>query len=306
MLKLFYKILFILSSNNLEDSLAFRGLRKIFKLLINMLYPIYYRAYRNTESGVNRNSTNNVIITLTSFPARINHVWVCIESLLRQKSKPNRIILWLADSQFNGIESLPRNLLNLRDRGLEIKFCEDLRSHKKYYYTMLNNPNSNVIIVDDDMYYPDDLVTNLLSTAEKFPNTICCNRGHFMQFNNSVILPYDKWLRKRDDNSPSLDLCPTGCGGVFYPAHSLDYEVFNKEAIKNLCLNADDLWLKVMSLRNGISTIKTNANAIGFFDIIQTQSVKLTNSNVGDNMNDVQLKNIIDEYQLDLYNLVNK
>lgn len=300
MINLFYKILFKLSKNGKENTFLFKSSRKIFKLMINILYPIYYKCFGSKRIGVEPNSHNNIIVSLTSFPARINNVWICIETLLRQEIKPNKIILWLATSQFNGLESLPIELLKLQKRGLTIRFCEDLRSHKKYYYTMLENPNANVIIVDDDMFYPSDLVTRLLETSKKYPDIICCNRGHFMQLEEGKISSYSKWIRKTKNNLPSFQLCPTGCGGVLYPPCSLNDEVFNKTSIKELCLNADDLWLKMMSLYKGTKAIKTDSNMISFFDIIQTQNVKLTNSNVGENMNDIQLNNILNRYEINL------
>lgn len=71
-----------------------------------------------------------IIVSLTSFPKRIDTLWITIETLLRQSMKPDEIILWLAEEQFNGIDSLPKALLEQQKRGLTIRFCDDLRSHK--------------------------------------------------------------------------------------------------------------------------------------------------------------------------------
>ena len=78
--------------------------------------------------------------------------------------KPDEIILWLAEEQFNGIDSLPKALLEQQKRGLTIRFCDDLRSHKKYYYTMQEYPRDIVILVDDDIvlskrYYKEIMET---------------------------------------------------------------------------------------------------------------------------------------------------
>ncbi|WP_117149336.1 hypothetical protein [Paraliobacillus zengyii] len=298
MIELLYKVLFNLSKAGKEDTSVFNILRKTSKLLINIIYPISLKLFRRREIGIEPNSNHNVIISLTSFPARINYIWLSIETLLRQETKPNKIILWLAESQFKGLENLPSELLKLQKRGLTIRFCEDLRSHKKYYYTMKEFPNSNIVIVDDDMFYPKDLITNLLETSNKYPETICCTRGHYIQYEEDEVLPYSKWLRKVDIIYPSYALCPTGCGGVLYPPNSLNESVFRKNDIKELCINADDLWLKIMSLLNQTKAVKTDPNMIGFIDIIQTQKVKLTKLNVGENMNDIQLKNILKKYKI--------
>ena len=47
--------------------------------------------------------------------------------------KPDKIILWLADTQFSGMDSLPAELFGLQERGLTIRFCSDLKSHKKIF-----------------------------------------------------------------------------------------------------------------------------------------------------------------------------
>ena len=53
-----------------------------------------------------------LIVSLTSFPARINTVHQVIESLLNQTKKADKIILWLAPEQFpNGEKDLPEKLL---------------------------------------------------------------------------------------------------------------------------------------------------------------------------------------------------
>lgn len=166
---------------------------------------------------------------------------------------------------------------------------------------MLENPDSNVIIVDDDMFYPSNLVSTLLEKSKEYPGVIICNRGHYMRMDGNEIASYKRWTQTlvRVDE-PSFELCPTGCGGVLYPPKVLHKEVFNKNKIYELCLNADDLWLKIMSLKNGVKAIKTDPYMISFIDIMETQAVKLTSSNVGNNLNDVQLKKIITNYNFDL------
>ena len=54
--------------------------------------------------------------------------------------------MWLAKEQFENIEDLPQELKEQQKRGLTIRFCDDLRSHKKYYYVLQENPNDIVAI----------------------------------------------------------------------------------------------------------------------------------------------------------------
>lgn len=120
-----------------------------------------------------RKEKKRIIISLTSYPKRIGDVWITIETLLRQTVKPDMIILWLADTQFNGIESLPKKLIDLQKSGLTIRFCKDLKSHKKYFYTMQEYPEDLIILVDDDMFYPYDMIEKLLKLHYEYPQDIC-------------------------------------------------------------------------------------------------------------------------------------
>lgn len=55
-----------------------------------------------------------------------------IETILSQSIKPDKVILYLSKVQFPRLEEdLPDSLLNMKARGLDIRFVEgDIRSHK--------------------------------------------------------------------------------------------------------------------------------------------------------------------------------
>ena len=219
---------------------------KINKGIVNLLYPIF----GNCGYGIEPDS--NIIISLTSYPARIDTIHLTITTLLNQTMKPGQVVLWLSDDQFpNGEKDLPRKLINLKEKGLSINFCDDLRPHKKYYYTMKDNPDSYIVTVDDDIFYPENLVELLMATSEKYPDTVVCTWGHeFIPDEKGDVYSADKWVYSRKGTQPSYALIPTGVGGVLYPPHCLSDEVFNKDSIVDCCLNADDLWLKAMALLN--------------------------------------------------------
>lgn len=290
MISNFYKMLYKYKGKK-WSLLVYRSI----KLFLNIFYPFYCRL---VKSHKHKNNADGVIVSLTSFPARVDKLWIVIETLLRQTYKPERIILWLADTQFDSIESLPSSLRKLLNRGLEIRFCDDIRSHKKYYYTMKNYPNHTVITVDDDTFYPEDLVENLLRTSEKFPNTICCNLGHrITKEDNGDIKPYVDWESGADGcDIPSYYLVPVGCEGVLYPPGSLNQNVFDKQQISQLCPLADDLWLKSMATLNGIKAVKVHSVSITYANLHSAKVNSLNVINVNQRKNDEQLQKIIFAY----------
>lgn len=266
---------------------------RCIKLFLNVYYPIYC-----IVSKINgKNKYANVVISLTSFPERINKLHLVIQSLLRQEIGAEKIVLWLANSQFESKEKLPKSLLKLEKYGLEIKFCEDLRSHKKYYYTMKNYPEYKIITVDDDTFYPEDLVKKLFECSERYPETVCCNLAHEMTIRNNTILPYVEWNSgSQGKDIPSDFLVPIGCEGVLYPPNLLNDNLFNKNDIKDLCPLADDLWLKSMATLNGIKSVKTSKYSIPYVNLLTAKKGSLTSVNVHRNKNDEQLKKIIERY----------
>jgi hypothetical protein len=94
-----------------------------------------------------------MVISLTSFPDRIRHVWLVVETLLRQDRKADSIVLVLAECQFPG-RKLPRRLQMQQHRGLEIMWvAEDLRSYKKLIPVREAYPDATIVTVDDDVLY---------------------------------------------------------------------------------------------------------------------------------------------------------
>ena len=72
-----------------------------------------------------------IIVSMTSYPARINTVHLAIRSLLAQKVLPDKIVLWLCKSDFPNRETdLPQTLRDVLWHDVEIRWVnEDLKPH---------------------------------------------------------------------------------------------------------------------------------------------------------------------------------
>lgn len=285
-----------LSKLKIRNKYIYNIIYKFFKIYFNVWYYIKYRMLVSKKIGVDNNS--DIIVSLTSFPERIDRIWITIETLLNQTQAPKKVILWLAKEQFKENISIPNSLKKLSNRGLEIRFCNDLRSHKKYYYVMKEFPENIIITVDDDILYPRNLIENLYNTHKKFPNAICCNWSHQIVFDeNKNLKKYDDW----HDGSgiltvPRFDTIPIGYAGILYPPKCLDDNVFNIEDIIELAPLADDIWLKAMSLKKCIGVVRTQQIQVPFFGVIGTQKVSLFKVNCEKNENDRQIRKITEKY----------
>lgn len=283
-------------------------LRQYKSSFYNKIIPIYYKISRNINKLKleNRICDKEVIVSLTTIPSRIDKTWITIETIMNQSKKPNRIILWLGEDKFKGVE-LPKQLLEQQGRGLEIRYCEDLICHTKYYYTMRENPSAIVITVDDDIIYPRNLISKLIKVYKDNMGCIVCFRAHEMILNSDGnIKPYNEWnWNSIGKLGPSNALLQTGVSGVLYPPNCLDEEVFNKEKIKELCPRADDVWLKFMALKKGTPIVKISKKSKLFTIIDETQEEALNKYNVSSNGNDEQIRKVVQEYNIDLKKIIN-
>ncbi len=94
MIAKFYSSVQHLKENNRD---VWRYLYKVNKLIVNICYPI--TQLLNSSIGVDESS--DVVVSLTTYPARIKTVWVTIASLLGQSHKPRKVILYLSRAQFD-------------------------------------------------------------------------------------------------------------------------------------------------------------------------------------------------------------
>jgi len=231
----------------------------------------------------------------------MHKVHLCIESLLRQSCKPDHLILWVSVPE----DKIPKKLARLKQRGLQIKFCKDIRSYRKIIYTLKGNPESLIVTADDDIFYPKDWLKQLYEAYQKEPQYIYCHRAHLMIKDvEGKLKKYMEWdFRSPGIQGPSLLLFPTGVGGVLYPPHSLSEEALNQEACMRLSPYNDDPWLKAMSLLKGTQCKKVSPFSPKYIHIRGVNKKALSKINLanGGKKNDEQIQAVFEYYNL--YNL---
>lgn len=261
-------------------------------------------AFYNKEQGILPLDSlrEDIVISLTTYSKRITQVHLVIESLFRQTIKANRIVLWLAEDEFSE-DNIPEILKRQRSRGLEIFFCEDFKSYKKLLPSLKLYPNSTIITVDDDYIYPVDFVENLYKTHKNYPLCVCYYVGNQISLDSTGHLkPYLKWRNgSLEEYAPSLLNFSFGAGGVLYPPHTFNQEIFNIEYVKKNVPKADDVWFKAMSLLNNIAYVKVllQENFDDKFVLLEdAQDIALYHDNVGKGENDNQLSKVFEKYKL--------
>ena len=237
-----------------------------------------------------------VIVSLTSYPRRIKAVSIVTATMTKQTYKPDKIVLYLAREQFPD-EKLPFFLRIQQKFGIEIIFVdEDIKPHKKYYYAIRDYPNDIVITVDDDAHYDKDLVECLLRSYKKYPKSVSGMRIGCITFRpDGTIRPYSKWGRSKAMKPPSLAYFAVGVGGILYPPGCMHKELFNVGNLKKTCLNADDIWLKIMQVMCNTPVVRAAEFRIQKY-IFGTQEHGLNKTNVAQGQNDIQITAALDIY----------
>lgn len=255
----------------------------------------------------NRFSANRkveVIVSLTSYHKRFSTLKWTLESLMQQNTDIcYKVVLVLSQEDIDIYGGKPKYLNDFQKRGLEILIVkENLRSYKKAYYTYeLGLP---LITADDDVYYPSWWLGSILVAAKNNPNVILAYRGHYILKNDSEILSYFKWMKCSNKNyidKPLISFLPTGTSGVYYPVSSLDGLKESKDIFLKLCPDADDLWFKYLTVKNGFRAKRIEENNIHF--IILSEGSTLWDVNVNEGGNDVQFNRILN-YDLDFKNKI--
>lgn len=234
------------------------------------------------------------IVTLTSYGQRVNgKAPYAIHSLLNQSVQPDKIILWLA----NGTK-IPNKLRELQKLGLEIKFCEDLKSYKKLIPALSEFPSDVLITTDDDIYYPSDWFNILKESYLQNPTKIYCHRAHEICLDeNKNIIPYSEWRKNIKTIEYSKRLFPIGIGGILYPPYCFSNEIFDKSKFQVLAPTADDVWFWAMARHNGKEHSLVKNNITKFIGIgIDDDALFLINRT----KNDEQINNVITRYK-DVY-----
>lgn len=273
--------------------------RQIYKIQKILLRKIVKKSkYRY---GINNKDRDlpKVIVSITTFPARIGKIDLCIKSILRQNFKPDRIIFWLGNDTKEEIAE--EYLGKYKKYGVEYFIDSDNNyfSHKKYIYAFQKYSNCLNITLDDDLIYSKSLIKSLIKKYKKFPNSIIARRVHEITFNDKTINQYNKWnwecftIKK-----PSFKLIATTGAGTLFPPNIFNSSDLDFDKIKEYALTADDIWLKMMAVKNNVRVVWAGNFLQMPVEIEENNEEALSNVNVHENKNDIYIKNIMRDFQI--------
>ncbi|MDR0644257.1 MAG: hypothetical protein LBG05_04990 [Treponema sp.] len=209
--------------------------------------------------------------------------------MLNQTITPNKIILWLAYGTV-----IPQILKDLTKKGLEIKYCEDIKSYKKLIPALKEFPDDILITADDDVYYPENWFEQLKNAYDDNNKKIYAHRMHEILFDEQKnIMPYKKWHHAITRGGGGV-LFPTGVGGILYPPHSLDERCDKIEEFMRLAPKGDDIWFWAMAKLKGTEYGLVNNGCTNFADVAPFNDGLFVNNIKWEN--DRQIINVINQF----------
>ncbi|ANY15961.1 FkbM family methyltransferase [Bordetella pseudohinzii] len=244
-------------------------------------------------AAVRHSLPGRLVISLTSYQKRFAVLPKTLETLLRQSVQADRIILWIAETERN---LLPPDVLALASQGIDIRYCEDLKSYKKIVPTLCEEPEAFIVTADDDICYPEHWLRDLCA-AWSGPEVIVAWRAHKIALDKSKRpLPYANWEWEfSGSTSPSELLFPTTGAGVLYPPHAFHADIGKVELFTDLCPTADDVWLYWM-IRLARRTVRVVGPRMALKTWTGSQDESLWHQNLLQHGNDAQITKMVARY----------
>ena len=277
--------------------------KKDNKILLSSLRNCVITSVLPDINEYEKHRDKRVIISVTSFPKRFNQLVLTLKSIILQDIVPNKIIVYLGSD--TNEKDITLDMKKLQKYGVEYRIDKELnlKGHKKYFYALREFKDSIVITIDDDIIFPKTMVTELIRCYEKYPNAVCARRVHKITKKNNRLLPYNLWDKEyTKQRKPSNRMFATTGAGTLYSPYVNNHLVnstFDSKKIEELCLEADDVWMKCMEIMSSIKVVLADIKIMGdFIDV--DEKLTLMPDNVGKGMNDVFLNKVINEYGIDL------
>lgn len=234
-------------------------------------------------------NSNTVIVSMTSYPARIKGVASVWKSILAQSvSKDDyHCVLVLAEPEFPN-RVLPADLQALVDNGdVEIIWYPvNIKSHKKLMPTLAKYPDNPILVIDDDIKRSEGWLKTFIDDHRKYPEDIITGTFQFY-LNDKLTFERLSGYKQRaaggKNHIPSLIMNfarpANGCAGTLYPPHTFtDKRFFDEKKMMEMSPTSDESWqyaFNVMADKTMRQTSVIFDESVGFVPGTQQMSTAL-------------------------------
>ena len=243
-----------------------------------------------------------VVVSMTSFPAAIPYAIGAIRSILQGSVLPDKVVLYLVFAQF-GEAGIPQELQALAEQNpiFEIRnYDRDLRSYLKLIPALADFPDAVIVTVDDDVAYHRHMLRDLLTLHAQLPNAVLAHRAKRIRLGK----PYRRWSKYRWYSflfrriHRSFATLQTGVGGVLYPPHALRPDMLDVDLFTAIAPTTDDIWFWAAAVANGVPVVPVPFGYNKTHDLEKPceLALKMTNYEGATDRNTAALKAILERY----------
>lgn len=271
--------------------------RNLTAIKEELLFPIHRTVNYFRHLTARRDSTveEDVIVSLTTHPARFDTCIHSIMSILRQTRRPFSIELYVSRKEI-AMHPLPQPLTDMTDVGLHIvTVAQDSGSYSKLIHSLERWPDKTIVTADDDKLYPPDWLAGLIERHRQMPGVIVCRRARLMTGRSDTWQPYVDWADCRSTTA-SAAVFPLGVGGVLYPPGCFHPEVVDIATARAVAPTSDDIWFKLMAWRNRTLHCQVGTRPMRYDSIPNSASSSLHEKNLWLGGNDAALANVADRF----------
>lgn len=223
--------------------------------------PIYEHANNpNTYVGSSAEKEGRPLISLTTISTRLDRVGHTISTALEQTLKPHSINLYISPDPYlidEGVQANDPNLEQIAELGANIYFVGNIGPYRKQYPIIRQlhkagaSFNTPLITIDDDVIYPNTIVEQLMTAANK-TNAVVSHRGRQITFRDGWYESYKSFVPPgRDESILNIG---TGRNGIAYRLGHFPTS-YNDYVGPCIAPTADDLWCKLITANYCIPTI---------------------------------------------------
>lgn len=197
------------------------------------------------------------VVSLTSFPQRIEQTWAVVECLLRQTRAPIKIVLYLDRDEFPKDWKLPHSLEKRLDDIFSVRWViGGGRSYNKLIHAIQEFPKHVIVTVDDDKLIPASYLQAIWELHERYPRSIVGGRGWAIRPSKAdgKVIFGKNWRRANPGETGQYLFLP-GVDGVLYPPQSLHPVVTDLELAKAIAPTNDDIWFWACAMVNATNFV---------------------------------------------------
>ena len=237
------------------------------------------RPLRQRPHGLSK----QVVVSLTSYPARFQSLCLSLLSLAGQTVKPDGIIVWISHEDKDAFLAHPGLSKLVATFKISVGYVPNWRSYKKLLPALIKFPDAYIVTADDDLYYWPTWLEELTAEVVSNPADTVAHRVHRVVFDDCQgPLPYVVWPKVIADRGIGVANFPTTGGGVIFPPNCFKEGVRDIDLALELCPSSDDIWVYFWLLLSGRAVRATGSpNKEVGWPIPQAASLWSTNAKAG-------------------------